>query len=124
MPYTPQRMLALRPEEVYRKIVAAGRLAEGLGAKMLGLGAYTSVVGDGGQTIARELDIAVTTGDSYTAAVSVSATLEAARMMEIDLDRRAVGGGRGVWRHRRRRRKDAGAARWAGAVGGAEHAAP
>jgi len=85
VPYTAQRMLALRPSEVYRKIIAAGRLAESLGAKMLGLGAYTSVVGDGGHTIARELDIAVTTGDSYTAAVSVSATLEAARLMEIDL---------------------------------------
>lgn len=85
VPYTAQRMLALRPAEVYRKIIAAGHLAEQLGAKMLGLGAYTSVVGDGGRTIARELDIAVTAGDSYTAAVSVSATLEAARKMGIDL---------------------------------------
>jgi len=85
VPYTAQRMLALRPAEVYRKIIAAGHLAERLGAKMLGLGAYTSVVGDGGETITQELDIAVTAGDSYTAAVSVSATLEAARKMEIDL---------------------------------------
>jgi len=84
VPYTAHRMLTLRPSEVYRKIIAAGHLAEQLGARMLGLGAYTSVVGDGGHTIARELDIAVTTGDSYTAAVSVSATLEAARMMDID----------------------------------------
>ena len=85
VPYTAPRMLSLPPQEVYRKIVAAGHLAEALGAQMLGLGAYTSVVGDGGMTVARELDIAVTTGDSYTAAVSVHATREAARQMEVDL---------------------------------------
>jgi fatty aldehyde-generating acyl-ACP reductase len=84
VPYTARRMLALPSAEVYRKIIAAGRLAEDLGAKMLGLGAYTSVVGDGGRTIARELDIAVTTGDSYTAALSVSAIRHAAYQMDID----------------------------------------
>ncbi|MBN1873421.1 MAG: shikimate dehydrogenase [Anaerolineae bacterium] len=85
VPYTSQRMLALSPKEVYRKIIAAGRLAEHLGADILGLGAYTSVVGDGGVTVARELDIPVTSGDSYTAAISVHATRDAAHQMGIDL---------------------------------------
>ncbi len=85
VPYTAQRMLALPPKEVYRKIIAAGRLAEKLGAQVLGLGAYTSLVGDAGATIARELDIAVTSGDSYTAALAVRATREAARTMDLDL---------------------------------------
>lgn len=85
VPYTPQRMLSLPPQEVYRKIIAAGQLAEQLGAKLLGLGAYTSVVGDGGVTIARELELAVTTGDSYTAAVAIHATRAAARQMAVDL---------------------------------------
>ncbi len=85
VPYTAQRMLSLPSKEVYRKIIAAGRLAEKLGAQVLGLGAYTSVVGDGGKTIARELDIAVTSGDSYTSAVSVHATLDAARRIDVDL---------------------------------------
>lgn len=90
VPYTTQRMLALPPQEVYRKIIAAGHLAESLGAKILGLGAYTSVIGDGGRTIADALNIAVTSGDSYTAAVSVYATQVAARLMEIDLTRSVV----------------------------------
>ena len=85
VPYTSKRMLNLRPGEVYRKIIAAGRLAESLGAKILGLGAYTSVVGDGGYSIVRELDIAVTSGDSYTAAVSVSAIINAAKQVGIEL---------------------------------------
>ncbi len=98
VPYTPQRMLSLPPETVYRKIVAAGKLAERLGAQILGLGAYTSVVGDGGVTIARRLDIPVTSGDSYTAALAVQATREAARLMDINLAQAivAVVGGAGA----------------------------
>lgn len=85
-PFTPYTMLRLPAEMVYRKIVQTGRLAQKQGAKLLGLGAFTSVVGDGGLTIANRLnDLAVTTGDSYTVAVAVEALKEAARMMEIDL---------------------------------------
>jgi len=51
----------------------------------LGLGAYTSVVGDGGVTVAQELDIPVTTGDAYTIAVAVEAIREAARLLEIPI---------------------------------------
>ena len=49
--------LSLPVETVYKKIVACGHLAEDLGAKILGLGAFTSVVGDAGKTIADRLDI-------------------------------------------------------------------
>ena len=85
VPFTPQTMMRLPVEKVYRKIVAAGRKAEALGARTLGLGAYTSVVGDAGVTIAQRLDIAVTTGDSYTVAIAIEALAEAARLMEIRL---------------------------------------
>ncbi|RMF46568.1 MAG: shikimate dehydrogenase [Anaerolineae bacterium] len=84
-PFTPQRMLELPEKTVYRKIIQTGRLAEKLGADILGLGAFTSVVGDAGVTIAKALDVPVTTGDSYTVAVAVEAILEAARIMEIPL---------------------------------------
>lgn len=84
-PLTPARMLELPESTVYRKIIQTGRLAEKLGAKILGLGAFTSVVGDGGITVARELEIPVTTGDSYTVAVAMQAVYEAARIMDIEL---------------------------------------
>ncbi|MCD4738964.1 MAG: shikimate dehydrogenase [Anaerolineae bacterium] len=90
VPYTAPRMLRLPSREVYRKIIAAGRMAEELGAQVLGLGAYTAVVGDGGRTIAQALDIAVTTGDSYTAAVAVQALHSAAERMGIDLQQTTV----------------------------------
>jgi predicted amino acid dehydrogenase len=77
-------MVSLPPETVYKKIIATGKLAQQLGAKLLGLGGFTSVVGDAGLTISKHLDIPVTTGDSYTIAVAVEATLKAAQRLRID----------------------------------------
>lgn len=89
-PYTPARMLELPEKTVYRKIVQTAKLAEGLGARIVGLGAFTSVIGDAGITIARHLDIPVTTGDSYTVAIAVEAVQEAARVMGITLSKACV----------------------------------
>ncbi|GAB4530210.1 MAG: hypothetical protein OHK0046_50670 [Anaerolineae bacterium] len=49
------------------------------------MGAFTSVVGDGGKTIADRLDIPVTTGDSYTVYIAVEAIQEAARVMGMNI---------------------------------------
>lgn len=84
-PFTPQRMLQLPVERVYRKIVACGHMAERLGARILGLGAFTSVVGDAGRTIADRLEIPVTTGDSYTVFVAIEALRRAAESMGVPL---------------------------------------
>ena len=89
-PLTPTRMISLPPQVVYRKIIQTGRFAERLGAKILGLGAFTSVIGDGGITIAKNLDIPVTTGDSYTIAVAVKAIHEAAKIMGNPLKQATV----------------------------------
>ena len=86
-PFTPKRMMELPVQTVYRKIIQTGRLAEKLGARILGLGAFTSVVGDAGITIAKHLDVPVTTGDSYTVSLAVQAIRDAAKLMDIPLDR-------------------------------------
>jgi predicted amino acid dehydrogenase len=84
-PYTPRRMLELPERVVYRKIIQTGQMAERLGARILGLGAFTSVIGDAGLTIARSLDVPVTTGDSFTISIAVQAIREAACQMGIPL---------------------------------------
>ncbi len=97
-PFTPKTMLSLPVETVYRKIVACGHKAEALGARLLGLGAFTSVVGDAGETIARRLDIPVTNGDAYTVYMAIEAVKEAARRMGIEMEtaRAAVVGATGA----------------------------
>jgi fatty aldehyde-generating acyl-ACP reductase len=89
-PLTPRRMRTLPPPVVYRKIVQTGRLAERLGARIVGLGAFTSVVGDGGITIAGQLRVPVTTGDSYTVAVAVRAIRQAAAIMSVPVNQATV----------------------------------
>src|SRR5512138_2719142 len=84
-PYTPRRMLQLPVRTVYNKIIQTGRMAESLGAKILGLGAYTSVVGDAGVTIAKALDLPVTTGDAFTVSIAVQSMAAAADAMGIPL---------------------------------------
>jgi len=67
-----------------RTIVECGRVAEAHGAKIVGLGAYTSVVGDAGVTIAKQLDIAVTTGNSYTVGTAIEGSLRACALLGKD----------------------------------------
>lgn len=85
-PFTARQMLRLPPQTAYKKIIQTGHLAQKLGARILGLLAFTSVVGDGGVTIAQRLTIPVTTGRSLTVAVAVEALEEAAPRRNIQLE--------------------------------------
>ncbi len=84
-PFMPEQMLGLPRERVYGKILEAIDLGVGLGAEIVGLGAFTGVVGDGGVTVAERSPIPVTTGNSLTIAAGVRSLLRGAREMEIDL---------------------------------------
>lgn len=76
---TPRAMLNMDENFIYDQLVAAAEQAHKRGALMIGLGAYTKVIGDSGVTVARRSPIPVTTGNSYSA----SATLWAAREMVL-----------------------------------------
>lgn len=89
-PLTSRQMVDLPEQYVLNKIIKAGRLAEKLGAKIVGLGAFTSIVGDAGITIAKNLNIAVTTGNSYTVATALEGAREAAKVMGVDFERANV----------------------------------
>ncbi len=73
---TPKEMMRRNPEFTYKKLLRASELAEELGAKIMGLGAFTSIVGDAGITVDKRANIPITSGNSYT----VSSTLEAAKL--------------------------------------------
>jgi predicted amino acid dehydrogenase len=85
-PLTARQMVGMPEKFVTGKIIQAGKVAEKLGAKIVGLGAFTSVVGDAGYTIAKNLNIAVTTGNSFTVATAVEGAREAARLMGHNLN--------------------------------------
>lgn len=85
-PLTASQMLQLPPQIVYDRIVKTGRLAQRQGARILGLGAFTSVVGDGGVTIAQRLNMPVTTGNSLTVGLAVEALKEASDRRGLVMD--------------------------------------
>lgn len=85
VPLTPRMMTGGIPVEAcYDMIVAGASLAADEGAGIVGLGAFTSVVGDGGVTVAERSRIAVTTGNSYTVATAIDGTVEALRLVGGD----------------------------------------
>ena len=80
---TPKEMLARSPEFTYRRLLHASRIAEGLGAQIMGLGAFTKVVGDAGITVARRSRLPITTGNSYSASGALWAAADAMRRMNL-----------------------------------------
>src|SRR5690606_23330130 len=84
-PMTARQMVELPEKVVLDKIIQTGRKAEELGAPLLGLGAFTAVVGDAGITVARALGIPVTTGNSYTVATALEGIEYAANLLGQDL---------------------------------------
>ncbi len=96
---TPREMLASNPDEIYEKILAIADDAKKRGAEIIGLGAFTKIVGDAGVTVAQRSPIPVTTGNSLSAA----ATLWAARdalvklgFVQINKDKRQKTQGRAM----------------------------
>jgi fatty aldehyde-generating acyl-ACP reductase len=81
----PEQILTLDSQFILDKIIEAGKIAENLGDKIVGLGAYASQVGHKGGLVAKGLKIPVTTGNSYTIAVSIEATMEACRKVGIKI---------------------------------------
>jgi predicted amino acid dehydrogenase len=89
---TPRQLLRHSERFTYRRLHAVAERAERRGARILGLGAFTKVVGDAGITVAEEADIAVTSGNSLT----VAATLESAKQALIRLGVRDLSRGRAM----------------------------
>lgn len=78
---TPREFMRRKPGFTYRRLIVASRMAQRMGARIMGLGAFTKVVGDAGITVGQKADIAITSGNSLT----VAATLEAAKQAVIKM---------------------------------------
>ncbi len=78
---TPRELMRRDPSFTYRRLIKAARMSERMGARIMGLGAFTSVVGDAGITVAQKVDIAITSGNSLT----VAATLETGKQAVIKM---------------------------------------
>ena len=88
LPLTPRMMIdKMSLEAVYDRLEQCTKIAEDEGCKLVGLGAFTAVVGDGGATVDRRTSLAVTTGNSYTVATAIQGAMDAAEAIGIDVQK-------------------------------------
>ncbi|MBI2748159.1 MAG: dehydrogenase [Burkholderiales bacterium] len=74
---TPKEIMRHSPEFTYRRLLDAADMAQRLGAQIMGLGAFTKVVGDAGLTVAKHAPLPITTGNSYSASGALWAAHDA-----------------------------------------------
>jgi predicted amino acid dehydrogenase len=74
---TPKEIMSHSPEFTYRRLLEAAAMARRLGAQIMGLGAFTKVIGDAGLTVARRAPLPITTGNSYSASGALWAAHDA-----------------------------------------------
>jgi len=80
---TPKEIMAHSAEFTYRRLLAAAKMAKRLGAQIMGLGAFTKVVGDAGITVAKRAPLPITTGNSYSASGALWAAHDASKRLGI-----------------------------------------
>lgn len=80
---TPKEIMSHAPEFTYRRLLAAADIARKLGAQIMGLGAFTKVVGDAGVTVAKRAPLPITTGNSYSASGALWAAHDAVERLGL-----------------------------------------
>jgi predicted amino acid dehydrogenase len=80
---TPHEIMSHPPEFTYKRLLAAAEMARKLGAQIMGLGAFTKIVGDAGVTVARRAPLPITTGNSYSASAALWAAHDALRRLAL-----------------------------------------
>lgn len=86
VPYTAAELVEMPREKAEAKIIPAVELAEERGARIVGLGAYTSVVTGGGRSLLRHVSVPLTTGNSFTVTSGVDALLIGAEKLGLTLN--------------------------------------
>lgn len=84
-PLLPADMVGMDTEFVLNRISQAIKKSEKFGAKIVTLGGFTSVIGNEGEEVSRRVNIAVTSGNTYTAALAIEGVIKAAYYMDMHL---------------------------------------
>lgn len=83
---------------IFSKVVRACKIAEKHGIGIVALGGFTSIVAERiGQEISKEVDVPVTTGNSFTAAMAIDGIAKAVNLLNLDMSyaKFAIVGGTG-----------------------------
>jgi len=83
-PPTTKQMVQ-NPRLARTRVIQTARLAEKMGARIVGLGAFTSIVTKDGQDLLGKVDVGVTTGNAHSAAIAVQNVVLAAALTNLSL---------------------------------------
>jgi len=84
VPLGAREIMSFPRQQVVDLIAQAVDLGKDMGAKMVGLGALTSVVTRGGRSM-QGRDVAITSGNSFTTLMAIEALFKGATQMRIDV---------------------------------------
>lgn len=84
-PFIPEQIATEGDERILGKLEEAASIAIREGAQIIGLAGFASIVGDEGQKLADRLQIPITSGNTYTAALVMDGVRQAADNRGVDL---------------------------------------
>jgi len=83
-PPTTDQMIR-NPRLARKRVYQTARLAEKMGARIAGLGAFTSIVTKDGKDLQGKVKVGLTTGNAHSAAIAVQNVLNAAALTNLSL---------------------------------------
>ena len=84
-------MIDVSPERVLKKVAEGCRIGERLGAGIVALGGFTSIVGERyPEELRRIVKIPMTTGNTFTVAMALEGVTRAASLMQLSLEKTTV----------------------------------
>jgi predicted amino acid dehydrogenase len=90
IPRTAQQLMDMPIEEAQGLVRRGVEMARDRGAKIVGLGAYTSVVTKGGLRGLKDVGVAITTGNSYTVVAAVDSVYKAVTELGTNLNEATI----------------------------------
>jgi fatty aldehyde-generating acyl-ACP reductase len=81
----PMQIAAIREERALKAIESCLSICEKRGARIVGLGGFTSVVGDEGRVLQDRSHVPLTSGNTLTAALALEGIYKAAYLMDMSL---------------------------------------
>src|SRR5712692_1566846 len=88
-PPTTDQMIR-NPRLARKRVYQTARLAEKMGARIAGLGAFTSIVTKDGKDLQGKVTVGLTTGNAHSAAIAVQNVLNAAALTNLSLPHSTV----------------------------------
>lgn len=85
-PLLPEHFVTLAHAKVLQRILQGIRIGERYGAKIVGLGGFTSVFGNEGEEVARGTELPVTSGNTFTALQTLRGVSRATSLMDRRLE--------------------------------------